>query len=328
MKKYTFAYLVILSSVLIWSCSSDNDSDNEITEEPDSEITDDYFLLAVSDLGEVFRIGNNTGNIEGAGQLNRENNSSLIATGTITSSNENIYAVEYLYNPSPTNNLLIFNRQSNTSRIVPLTLPGTISGDERGIVALTWSGDNLIGVLAENVLNTRSVKHLISIDPQDYSISELGITFNEDRISSIEKRESVLYIATWGEGFLEVNMENSTVAPLEFNNTALNSSRMAIINDTEIAVMQAVEGFINGARPVSINTANQTISDESNGEVYGLVTVLGSSIYENRIYFNLVSRDNLYLGILKSDFQTNENTIVEVNSTTVNRNLIIVDITN
>jgi len=328
MKKYTFAYLVILSSVLIWSCSSDNDSDNEITEEPDSEITDDYFLLAVSDLGEVFRIGNNTGNIEGAGQLNRENNSSLIVTGTITSSNENIYAVEYLYNPSPTNNLLIFNRQNNTSQIVPLTLPGTISGDERGIVALTWSGDNLIGVLAENVLNTRSVKHLISIDPQDYSTSELGITFNEDRISSIEKRESVLYIATWGEGFLEVNMENSTVAPLEFNNTALNSSRMAIINDTEIAVMQAVEGFINGARPVSINTANQTISDESNSEVYGLVTVLGSSIYENQIYFNLVSRDNLYLGILKSNFQTNENTIVEVNSTTVNRNLIIVDTTN
>ena len=72
-----------------------------------NEIVDDYKLLAVSDLGEVFEIGNNTGNIENIGQTNRENNSSILSTNNLISSSGKIYSIEYVYNPSPTNNLLI-----------------------------------------------------------------------------------------------------------------------------------------------------------------------------------------------------------------------------
>jgi len=105
---------------------------------------------------------------------------------------------------------------------------------------------------------------------------------------------------------------------------------MAQINNSELAIMQTVSSSINGAKPGIINLTNQTISDNSNGESYGLVTVFGNSIYKNQVYLNLVSsnRLNLYLGILKTNFETNENTIVEINSTSVNRNLIILDTTN
>lgn len=291
-----------------------------------NEVVDDYNLLAVSDLGEVFEIGNNTGNLESVGQINRANNSSILSTNNLIATEDKIYSIEYIYNPSPTNNLLVFDRQNSTSQIIPLILPSSINGDERGIIALAWDNNTMIGILAENVLITNSTKHIININLQDNSITDLGITFHEDLITSMKKMNSKLYILTWGEGFLEVDLTNNTVNNL----SSINGSRMAQINNSELAIMQTVAGNINGGKPGIINLTNQTVSDISNGETYGLVTVFGNSIYENQVYLNLVSSNdlNLYLGILKTDFETNENTIVEINSTNVNRNLIILDTVN
>lgn len=288
-----------------------------------NEVVDDYKLLAVSDLGEIFEIGNNTGNIENVGQINKENSNSILSTNNLISSEDKIYSIEYVYNPSPTNNLLIFDRQNGTSQIIPLTLPSTINGEERGIIAFAWNNNNLIGVLAENVLSNNSTKHIINIDLQDNSITDLGITFNEDKITSMIKINSKVYLTTSGEGFLEVDLSNNTVN----NVSSINGCRMALINNSELAIMQLAAG---GVKPGIINLTNQTVSDNSNGEVYGLGTLLGNSIYENQVYLNLVSSYdlNFHLGILKTNFETNENTIVEINSTSVNRNLIILDSVN
>lgn len=290
------------------------------------EVVDNFHLLAVSDLGEVFEIGNNTGNIENVGQIDRANNNSILSTSNLVSSGDKIYSIEYVYNPSPTNNLLIFDKLSGTSQIIPLSIPSTITGDERGIIALAWGDNNLIGVLAENVLVTNSTKHLINIDLQDNSITALGITFNEDALTSMKKIDSKLYISTWGEGFLEVDLATNSVTNLSF----INGSRLAKVNNSELAIMQSVSGSVNGAKPEIIDLTTQTVSDNSTGESYGLVTVFGNTIYEDGIYLNLVSSNslNLYLGILKTTFGSNENSIVEINTTSVNRNLIILDIAN
>ena len=286
-----------------------------------NEIVDDYKLLAVTDLGEIFEIGNNTGEIENIGQIPKESNDTFLSTNTLISSEEKIYSIEYLYNPSPSNNLLIYDRQDGTGQIIPLTIPSTINGDERGIIALAWDNNNLIGVLAENILMNNSTKHLININLQDNSITEMGITFNEDAITSMIKIDSKIYVTTWGEGFLEIDLTNNSVN----NVNSINGSRIAKITDTELGIMQAVSGNINGAKPGVLNLTTQTISDNSNGETYGLVTVFGNTIYDSGIYLNLVSSNNLNLclGILKSNFGTNENSIVGINSTSVNRNLII-----
>ena len=177
--------------------------------------------------------------------------------------------------------------------------------------------------MLKNILINNSTKHLININLQDNSITEMGITFNEDAITSMIKINSKIYITTWGEGFLEINLTNNSVN----NVSSINGSRIAKITDTELGIMQAVSGNINGAKPGVLNLTTQTISDNSNGETYGLVTVFGNTIYDSGIYLNLVSSNNLnlYLGILKSNFGTNENSIVEINSTSVNRNLIILD---
>ena len=323
MKNIKFNYLFLLLILFTFACEN---SENDTSDIPNNEITDNYKLLAVSDLGEVFEIGNNSGNIEKVGQIAKENNSSILSTNSLISSEDKIYSIEYVYNPLPTNNLLIFDRQNGTSQIIPLKLPSTINGDERGIVALAWDNNNLIGILAENVLANKSTKHLINIGLQDNSINKLGITFSEDRISSMKKINSKLYISTWGEGFLVVDLVNNSVNNL----SSINGSRIAQINNTELAIMQSISGSINGAKPGIIDLVTESVSDNSNGETYGLVTVFGNTIYENEIYLNLVSSNslNLYLGILKTNFGTNENTIIKINSTTVNRNLIILDTTN
>lgn len=289
-----------------------------------NEVVDDYKLLAVSNLGEVFEIGNNTGDIENIGQINRENNSSILPTNTLISSSDKIYSIEYLYNPNPTNNLLIYDRYEGTGQIIPLTIPSTINGDERGIIALDWNDNNLIGVLAENVMISNSTKHLININLQDNSITELGITFNEDAVTSMLKINSKLYISTWGEGFLEIDLINKSVN----NINSIIGSRLAQINESELAIMQYVPGFTNGAKPARIDLSNQTVSNNSDDEIYGLVTIFGNSIFKNQIYLNLVSTSNLYFGILKTNFETNESSIIEINSTSLDRNLIILNITN
>ena len=91
-------YLFLLILILTLSCE---ESDTETTDEPDNEIIDDYNLLAVSNLGEVFEIGNNTGILEKIGQIERENNNSILSTNNLIASNNKIYCIEYIYNPSP-----------------------------------------------------------------------------------------------------------------------------------------------------------------------------------------------------------------------------------
>ena len=200
-----------------------------------NEIVDDYKLLAVSNLGEVFKIGNNTGNIEGIGKIAKESDGTFLNTNSLVDSQDKIYAIEYLYNPLPTNNLLIYDKQNGTGQINPLTLPSTINGDERGIIALTLNKNNLIGILDENILTKNSTKHLININLQNNSITELGPTFKENAITSMIKINSKVYISTWGEGFLEVDLTNNTVN--KFN--SINTSRIAKITDTELGIMHA-----------------------------------------------------------------------------------------
>ena len=312
-------YLILLLLSINLSCGDSND---DMTDESNNEIIDAYNLVAVNDGGEVFEIGNNTGNINKVGQLNKESDDTLLSTNCLIASNESIYGIEYIYNPNPTNNLLIYNRETETSTIVPLTIPETISGDEKGIVALAWDNGSLIGVLVENLFQTNSTKHLVSINLDNYLISDLGVTFEQDFITSIKKENSKVYISTWSEGLLEIDLNTNFVNHL----SALNSSRMAVMNDSKIAIMESVIGSINGVRPEILDLNTDSVLDNTNDQSFGIWSVPGSTIIKDGIYLNIITSAtlNVYLGILKTDLETRENTIVEIDNTNVSVNLIIV----
>lgn len=322
MKHIKLFCALLLITLFALSCGESND----VSDETKNEISDDYNLLVASDLGEIFEIGNNSGNIKNIGQIKKESSGSLLSTASLIASENKIYAVEYAYNPKPTNNLLIFDKQNGTTQIVPLTVPSNINGDEKHIFALAWNGGNLIGVLAENAFEKNSTKHLISINIQDNSMTDLGITFTEDKITSMKIINSKLYLSTWGEGLLVVGLDDKLITKVN----TINGSRMALVNSSEMAIIQLDPNILSAVKPSLINLANLTSSDNSEEQNYGLVTVFGNSIYKNDMYLNLVSSYNLnlYLGILKTDFKKNKNAIVKINSTSVNRNLIILDTTN
>src|SRR5690606_23966755 len=110
---------------------------------------------------------------------------------------------------------------------------------------LAWNNTNLIGVLAENVLSYNSTKHIITINLQDYTVTDLGITFTEDRISSMKKINSKLYLPTWGEGFLVIDLMTQSVTNL----STIHGSRLTQIITSELALLQPISSTVNGARP-------------------------------------------------------------------------------
>ena len=309
--------LFIALSTFSISCDS-NDA-------PDNLLVDDYKLLTVSNAGEIFNIGTNTGNVEKIGQINSENSSSIVPIQTVTYSEQKIFSIEFLYNPTPTNNLLIYDRQTKTTEIVPLTIPSHFAGNDRAIRVAIRDGNSLIAVMVQNTLLDNTVKHIIRIDLQDYSITDLGITFTEDKLGSMIKMNSKLYIPTLGEGFLEIDLNTKAINKLQFNNVELYGGRIAVINNSELAFMQFVPNA-GGVKPVKLNLTTATVYEMPNNKIFGSVGYWNTIFIDNH-YINLMSQNNLYLGIIKTNFDTNQNTIVKVNSTSINRNLVIIGTT-
>lgn len=327
MKNIKLKYLLLLFAFTLFSCGK---SDDEVVEEQEIEITNDYNLIALNNKGGLYYIGNNTGEINQIGQLNLESDGSLLATTSFVALNEKIYAIEFRTDGSgPRNNLLTYDLGNNVSDLIQLKIPNTIPGDDRAIGPMVVDGNNLIGILFESTTTSNQPKHVVHINLENYEVTDFGVVNLEDSITSMVKIESKLYVSTNNEGTVIVDLTTNVVDEIKINNNPLNASRMAKINNSELAIMQFPQDS-GGFKPKVFNLLNQTISDNLIEENYGLVTIYGNTIIKNQVYLNLISATdlNLYFGILKTNFQTNENTIVEINTTDINGNMIILGTTN
>lgn len=327
MKNIKLKYLLLFFALTLFSCGK---SDDEVVEEQEIEITNDYNLIALNNKGKLYYIGNNTGEINQIGQLNLESDGSLLATTSFVALNEKIYAIEFRTDGSgPRNNLLTYDLGNNVSDLTQLKIPNTIPGDDRAIGPMVVDGNNLIGILFESSTTSNQPKHVVHINLENYEVTDFGVVNLEDSITSMVKIESKLYVSNNNEGTVIVDLTTNVVDEIKINNNPLNASRMAKINNSELAIMQFPQDS-GGFKPKVFNLLNQTISDNSIEENYGLVTIYGNTIIKNQVYLNLISSTdlNLYFGILKTNFQTNENTIVEINTTDINGNMIILGTTN
>ncbi|MBU2920451.1 hypothetical protein KO504_03795 [Winogradskyella psychrotolerans] len=106
----------------------------------------------------------------------------------------------------------------------------------------------------------------------------------------------------------------------------LNNSTTDDYNN-RIALMQFDHNnnITNDLKPIELDKTNQTFTDKSNNNLFGYATPSGTSIYKNDEYINLFSSADLeiYYGILKCNFETNTIDMVTINSTTINRNMVI-----
>ena len=321
MKSTKIYFYTLIFLIGVFSCNTSDD-------QPDNTIIDDYNLLVVDDLGRVYEIGNNTGEIIQTGIITKQIDGTFLNLSTIVSSEDKIYATEYFFNPGPANNLLVFDKESGTTEIVPLEIPNDLIGNENAIAALATYGSNLLAVLTGDYMFSNNNKYIVSIDLESYEMTNLGVIFNEDGITSLQVVNDSVFITTGNEGFLEVDFTTNSVNNLEFSNTLINGGKLAVIDNNRLALMQFdhSNNILNDFRPIELNLVNQTYIDKSDNESWGYANPSGTSIYKNNEYINLFSSAELeiYYGILKCNFETDIIEMVTINATDFNRNMIIV----
>lgn len=330
MKNNYLHVLLLVCTILCISCEKSDDNVNPVIasfddwlEVVDNTTTlDDLLLIAVGLRGEVVSIGNNSGNVINLGAITMDENNSYLAPQTIVATETTIYGVEYAYDASDTNKLLVYDMASNTTQSIPLTFPTTIEGEQIRIIALEWdNSSNLIALVDEDFYSAGSTRHLVNINLQDYSITEIGVRYNGDIVTSMKKVGNNIYISTWNEGLIEIDLTTNTLNTI--NN--INGTRLAQISDTKLAFMQAYGYAIKGVRPSIIDTASQTVTPNFETASIQVEDILGGSVFVNQNYYNLVVGPGVPFGVLRTDFSSDKSILTPVSSLTLTSRIHIVN---
>lgn len=328
MKKISVFLSVFVMSIFALSCESsdditDNNQNVEIPEEEEEEIiiVDDYNLLAVTSEGEVYKIGNNTGEVNQIGQIPTLYN--LIMLSTICKVDSKIYAFEVIAYPSQT--FLIYDELTNSTTTTQLTFPSSITSVMNGpiISNLKYNGSELIALVIEEYSNIQS--RVVSIDLESYEVTDLGISFPQKDIISMELINNDLFAATSQNGLIKIDLNNGSVTELQDNGNRIVGTRLTKISDSKLAVMKIIPGIFNGIKPFEYDLSNNTFSDKSLGNNYAVGNITGKSFFHNGEVLELVFIENNEEEpnedgsivfhpnyILKANYQTSEIKTVKV----------------
>lgn len=316
MKKTNLLFITILS-LFIFSCSKS-------TVDP-PEPTDDFKLLTVTSEGKVFEIANVTQTPQYKGHITNQSN--LIILSTLCNVGTNIYCIESTYVPSP-NVLIIYNKVNGTTTTHQLVLPPSVTSsmNDPFITNIKYNGSELIAVVNENMPNNSHPNKIISINLQNYSTTDLGIDFFQRTITSTELINNNLFISTTNDGLLKVDLTQKTVTELQANGVRINASRLSKIGTTKLGIMKFVPQVVNGVQPFEFDLSTNTITDKSAGEIYALGNILGSSVYKNDNYYNILYNSTGSLGLLKINYLTNQKEFISLGNNVLSANTIIVDV--
>ncbi len=337
MKKILYCIVLVVFCLLANACATDDPvtQDDQVitdTEDPDDDAdttTDTYELIAVTDLGDIVAIGNNTGELRRIDQVNDVN--TLGSMGNIASSEAAIYYLDRYYDPGPITELIVYDRLAQTQDRRVLNFPPTITGNDIGIVHLFWSQDQLIAFIAPDVLTGQPpIFYIATIDPVSYEMADTGVSVEASVITSVLQLDDTLYISSWDQTLSRVNLTTGLSQEVVSSTTPLYGSRMAQISAHQIAMLQSEPGFIGGGKPVIVDIETGAVNFSDDPTVYGMVSIFGATKYDapSNTYFNLVGlyETDSYLEILKVNTNTGSQTTTRVNTTSISRNIIIIDI--
>lgn len=313
--------LLLAFSLFNFSCSSDDSGTTPVTPEP--EVTDDFKLLSVNSAGKIFEIGNNTGHTETIGHITSQAN--LLMLSTMCNVGSKIYAIESSYVPAP-NILTIYDKVSKTTATQQLTLPTSITTlmNDPFITNLEYNGSEFIAIVSDN-MSSHNPARMISINLQNYQITDLEINFSQRDVISTELINNNLYVST-RQGLLEINLATKTVTELQANGAQIIATRLAKIGNTKLALMRFVPGVVNGTKPFEYNLTNNTLTEKAVGNVAGVGHPSGGSLLHNGEYLNLVFTNDSKFGVSKINYETNQAQFVVLNHDVIGSNAIIVDI--
>mgnify|MGYP007061002439 CR=1 FL=1 len=254
---------------------------------------------------------------------------------TICRVDSKIYAFEVIAYPLQT--FLIYDELTNSTTTAQLAFPNSITSVMNGpiISSLKYNGSELIALVIEEYSNNQG--RIVSIDLESYEVTDLGISFPQKDVVSIELIDNDLFLATLQNGLIKVDLSNGSITELTDDGNRIKGTRLTKISDSKLAVMNRISGFVNGIKPFEYDLTNNTFSDKSLGNNYAVGSITGKSFFYQGEVLDFVFVENNeeepnedgsiveYSNyILKDNYQTNEIKTVKVSKKEAN--IVIVDI--
>ena len=155
---------------------------------------------------------------------------------------------------------------------------------------LKYNGSELIGLVVDEYSNNPS--KIVSIDLENYEVTDLGISFPQKDVFSMELINNDLFLTTKQNGFIKLDLNNSSVTELTDNGNRITGTRLTKISDSKLALMKLISGYVNGIKPFEYDLTNNTFSDKSLGINYFVGSVNGKSFFHNGEVLELVTVEN------------------------------------
>lgn len=254
----------LLFPVLLFISCSENDSPESELPETSEEIKDAYEYLALNPNGEIYSIGDKTGDVNYVGQIDEMQDNLNMINNAVTSSGEKIYITEQLFQPFHTR-IIEYDQNLEEATVHNLELPSEFFGENAGLFSLDWDDRNekLIATVREEIEISFGKSRVAQIDPATMEVVPLSIEIEENFINSTVLIEENLYaLRSNGDYFrdakmLEINLEAKSLR--EFSLTGAEANFAGILSsagtvDFFFGFSPAVGStFVGEATPVLID---------------------------------------------------------------------------
>lgn len=318
MKKLTF----LLAAVTAWLvvCCGDPDS-------PLETVTDDYKILALNAQGNIYEIGNNTGDTENVGHIAEQDN--LLIMSTVCKLGTTIYAFESTYVPAP-NIMLIYNQTTGVTTTHQMVLPASLTAtmNDPFITHMDYDGTKFIAIVSENQPNATHPSKIISINPQTFQATDLNINLFQQTFKSTEVMNNKLYFITSSEGFHAVDLASGSTTELLSNGNRINGTRLVQTGASTLGLLKLIPGPLN-AQLSEYNLAGNTLTDKSAGNTFGIVGggAMSKAVFHDGHYLNILFNGVVSIGLVKTDYFTNQTSFVPLDHDTITSSSTIIGIT-
>lgn len=251
-------------------------------------IIDDYKYLIYDNLSaKLFKIGNNTGNVEFINTIPIENPYDISSYGFVKKGD--LFYLMKLSTGENNNTLLTYNINTGTISKNEIVLPNSIKG---GITALTFNPNNnkLIGLVNENIYSKDpTIHHFIEINPDTKEVVNKKLSFTHSLISSllVKNQDLFLFSSTYPFNLSKINLNDYSIKSISSENNTFSITKPVLNFEKDIICLHAKES----------NSALELIKfDEQNNSTTTLLNnVLNLNTPFGNGYFDTNSSE--YIGI-------------------------------
>ncbi|WP_115810341.1 hypothetical protein [Flavobacterium aquicola] len=319
----------VIYIALLFSCSNDTpaSSENNTSKPSDNnKIKDDFSYLAVNASGKIQKIGNNTGKISTFSQFEGLNESYFVHLNNITTNSEKIFLINHI---SPSDKLYIFDKKTKTTISKELVFPKEITGFEPTLTSIIWDESKkiLYGIIVDNPYSKSPTNtcYFIKINPNNFTITYEGLTFNQTASSSAYLNNNKVYSSYLNDGFtIEIDLVNNTAKKVLYNNAKTTYIKpIAYDNNMAYCFRQVPSRNIL----TKLNLSNNTYEDVLPNESFYSYPPFGNGFIDklNDQYICFMT-DSQQFQILKYNISTKTFSVLKITSdSTIDSNLIIID---